>query len=1312
MYFNLGPSLSSPPLPSPPLPSFPLPSHPLPSFPLPSPPLPSSLLPPLPLPFLPPQLFIHPPLQLSLSSNGITSLTNDLSGCMSQEKLLCHLFLPFPFPPLSSIHPPLTHSALPVQQRHHIPHQRSQRVHVAGKAALPPLPPLPIPSVIIHPSIHPSPTQLSLSSNGITSLTNDLSGCMSQEKLLCHLFLPFPFPLLSSIHPSTLHPLSSPCPATASHPSPTISAGACRRKSCSATSSSPSHSLRYHPSIHPSPTQLSLSSNGLTSLTNDLSGCMSLEELRLAHNHIRALFPAPSSLTRALSPALSSLTRLRILDLSSNRISSLKLLSLATLAAFPRLNSLSLRGNPLLGDNPSTVEAQNLPSLQLLPPALFPPTPDSQAAASLKAVGFAQGGEELSGRFILSFPLSPLLFLPPHPARPHQIVKHLPRLRLLDSRKVGKGGGRGQEAEGAGQEEDEVLGDSSGDATMGDEEAKETKGEVGKGKKKGQKKKQGSEQGEEEGQKQEEGGKEGKQEREKTAEVVKEKGDKTHSAAAGACAVAGAAGDAAAGAEGKRARRNKARAEEEAKVMHGSELLLPVMVDRKGGKREVKGGNGGQEGKAKKEGKKGGEGKWEGAKGVKRKSEVVVGSGVGKVEEDGVWMAEGRAELPEMKAGNVRVIEKVKGMEKVGKKGGIAKVRKQAGVAKVLKSEWADRIGEGGESAWDSDNARDEEELGDGGTEWMRRPGKESGGMEDAYDDWCPSPRPMNDAAESDGVEEWIASPRNEVAAEPAETVATQVVDAATPESSGSVAVKKRRYTQQVLQWGTPPPKPVAPPPRAAPPPIRPLTDEEKKEKAYLKAQKSYKSDWLPKFDWLILDKTPEGDPCLRCSVCMEHGKDNVRYGRNGAGGRDLQIGSMRWHENSAKHEDAMNKQANLLQKIVDQKKIEDFANGDPEGCRVAVLMRAMRFVCRTDTPIHMYPQVVQLLAEEGVANIPQQSYGVYITQYGFSEMAKALTAEALAVKETAEAEQFQDFWMVDKAIRAVGEIVGRSTPWYERFKELQIVIHSTNLEHQGLFDVRWLSRADAVNRLVKILGSAIVLFLEYKHKIASVVKTLKFHFCLYFLADILGELNSLNRFFQRRKVEVTQVTEEVDRVVSLIEHRYIDYDGGFGAGLSPILSPFMARVKKGDKKVKVDGVDASGIPVKHTFELSELPDKKHKFGGTLADCVKLGKAFAREVVYNLKHRMRDLRRMGGLKLFRVDKWPANPDTRVRRCATWLRENSKLFNHQLPDVVDIWRKQKKRRPTKSPAPFQPANDKGGPEASSDDEREDDVAYDE
>ncbi|CAI7915132.1 unnamed protein product [Closterium sp. NIES-54] len=109
-----------------------------------------------------------------------------------------------------------------------------------------------------------------------------------------------------------------------------------------------------------------------------------------------------------------------------------------------------------------------------------------------------------------------------------------------------------------------------------------------------------------------------------------------------------------------------------------------------------------------------------------------------------------------------------------------------------------------------------------------------------------------------------------------------------------------------------------------------------------------------------------------------------------------------------------------------------------------------------------------------------------------------------------------------------------------------------------------------------------------------------------------------------------------------------------------------MARVKNGEKKVQVEGMDASGHPVSHVFQLSEEHIKDHKYSGTLADCVKMGKAFAHEVVYNLTHRMRDLRQMGGTKLFKVDKWPPNLDTRARQCASWLCENSLLFNNQLP----------------------------------------------
>ncbi|CAI7795033.1 unnamed protein product [Closterium sp. NIES-53] len=148
----------------------------------------------------------------------------------------------------------------------------------------------------------------------------------------------------------------------------------------------------------------------------------------------------------------------------------------------------------------------------------------------------------------------------------------------------------------------------------------------------------------------------------------------------------------------------------------------------------------------------------------------------------------------------------------------------------------------------------------------------------------------------------------------------------------------------------------------------------------------------LQRFPWLILDKTTDGFPFVHCSACIEHGKDGARNGCNGKGGRDLQIGSFGWHKASVQHDNAMKKQMGLMKKIEEQKRIDDFAKGDPEGTQISRLMRSIVFVCKTDTPIQMYPRLVQFLAEEEFADIPRQSDGVYITQYGFAETVKALT--------------------------------------------------------------------------------------------------------------------------------------------------------------------------------------------------------------------------------------------------------------------------------------------------------------------------------
>ncbi|CAI5457417.1 unnamed protein product [Closterium sp. Yama58-4] len=202
-------------------------------------------------------------------------------------------------------------------------------------------------------------------------------------------------------------------------------------------------------------------------------------------------------------------------------------------------------------------------------------------------------------------------------------------------------------------------------------------------------------------------------------------------------------------------------------------------------------------------------------------------------------------------------------------------------------------------------------------------------------------------------------------------------------ESSSAASKKRRRYAQAVLPFGTPPAKPTPPPaPVQAPKRVsRELTDAEKAEEKFLKAQQLYITQWLPKFDWLLLDKNEEELPRLRCSICVEHGKDDAKFGRNGTGGRDLQLGSMRSHEVSGRHEEAMKRQRTLMAEIEKQKRIDDFANHDKEGARLTRLMRGVQFICDHDAPIAMFPKLIGFLAEEGVEDIPLQSYGVYITQ-------------------------------------------------------------------------------------------------------------------------------------------------------------------------------------------------------------------------------------------------------------------------------------------------------------------------------------------
>ncbi|CAI7912923.1 unnamed protein product [Closterium sp. NIES-54] len=272
---------------------------------------------------------------------------------------------------------------------------------------------------------------------------------------------------------------------------------------------------------------------------------------------------------------------------------------------------------------------------------------------------------------------------------------------------------------------------------------------------------------------------------------------------------------------------------------------------------------------------------------------------------------------------------------------------------------------------------------------------------------------------------------------------------------------------------------------------------------------------------------------------------------------------------------------------------------------------------------------------------------------------------EALAVKDAATSNP--DLGMVDKVVRTVAAKLGDSPVWSQRFKYLQRVIYNTNLEVQGIHTVRWLSRGDAVRRLCKVLGACIVLLWERSHKVYKIVTCYKFQFCLFFFADILADMNDLNRCFQKRDIDVTEIAKTIEATTVDLTEQYLDTDKQFGGeGKCWLVGFLKLHGHGGGKKVRVRGVDGEGRPVNHLYTMHERKLPGHKVGSGYEECMKLCRSFARDCVDNLNERLDDLGKLGPTKLFRAGKWPKIKEQREKKCREWLLGCSKLFRHKLP----------------------------------------------
>ncbi|CAI5527378.1 unnamed protein product [Closterium sp. Naga37s-1] len=251
---------------------------------------------------------------------------------------------------------------------------------------------------------------------------------------------------------------------------------------------------------------------------------------------------------------------------------------------------------------------------------------------------------------------------------------------------------------------------------------------------------------------------------------------------------------------------------------------------------------------------------------------------------------------------------------------------------------------------------------------------------------------------------------------------------------------------------------------------------------------------------------------------------------------------------------------------------------------------------------------------------------------------------------------------MVDGLIRQVAEYLGRSSPWHQRFLELQELFTATNLELQGIHQVRWLSRGDAVLRTVTVFPALIVMLYEWDETLYEIATSYRFHFLLFFLADVLEQLNILNKSFQQR---------EIRRTMSHLETRYVDCGDDFGGGLSARLSPFIMKYGHDSDKpeVTVQGVDSDGRPTTHKFHLHENPSEDYPTLGTHDACIDLCTSFAETLVSNLSKRFEDLDSLVGVRLFMPDEYLPGRAERHKQCLEWLMSLVSLFRAEEADHI-------------------------------------------
>ncbi|MCO5554440.1 hypothetical protein L7F22_007970 [Adiantum nelumboides] len=153
------------------------------------------------------------------------------------------------------------------------------------------------------------------------------------------------------------------------------------------------------------------------------------------------------------------------------------------------------------------------------------------------------------------------------------------------------------------------------------------------------------------------------------------------------------------------------------------------------------------------------------------------------------------------------------------------------------------------------------------------------------------------------------------------------------------------------------------------------------------------------------------------------------------------------------------------------------------------------------------------------------------------------LPVHRLAHRENLVASQavgvFSEFMHLDKLCRSIYSWLHSSRKRFDDFKLIEGALDLPDLAMLQIHTVRWLSRGQVMEHMVKIMPALFIEFGKEKPSIYDELTTYAIQLCIHLLADVCTELNVLNCQFQSDIVDIANISGYVEATLRNLEKKF-----------------------------------------------------------------------------------------------------------------------------------------------------------------------------